>query len=142
MGRNPKPTALKKLQGTFRKDRSIENEVSFTPVEGIPEPPKYFGDVARREWLTLLPELKEAGTLESVDLVQLRLYCLNIQIAEDCSQILKKEGLTQRIKKNRVMQDVAHPCLKIMNDAIAIINRIAGRFGFDPASRTKVPAPM
>jgi len=40
-GRPATPTALKKLEGTFRIDRAVENEMSerLEPLEAIPEPP-------------------------------------------------------------------------------------------------------
>lgn len=137
-----KPSAIKKLEGTFRKDRAPENEVAFTPVDGIPNPPDYFGAAAIREWYALLPEIKKANTLELVDIPQLEIYCFNIQLIKEFSASLKKEGYTTTItNKGGHSYEVIHPKLKAMNEATAIVSRIAGRFGFDPASRTKVGAP-
>lgn len=135
------PTKIKKLQGSVNVTRDLKDEVSFKPIDGIPEPPSYFGEIARREWYDLLPQLKETGVLEHVDLPQLRLYCYNIQVAELSAEELKG-GLKSIItNKGGYSYEVEHPAVKTMNNAIAIINRIASKFGFDPVARTKVAAP-
>ena len=74
-------------------------------------------------------------------IVQLEIFCWNIQVVEECANRLNKEGLIVEVTKNRAKQRLPHPSFKIMNEATAIINKIAGRFGFDPVSRTKVPGP-
>lgn len=135
------PKSIKKLQGSLNATRDRGQEVSFKPVDGIPAPPEYFGDIARREWFDLLPQLKAAGTLERVDLPQLRLYCYSIQVAEMSAEKLK-DGYTQTItNKGGHSYDVPAPELKTMNDAIGVVTRIASKFGFDPVARMKVAAP-
>jgi P27 family predicted phage terminase small subunit len=137
-----KSSKQKKIEGTFRKDRAVVNEVSFTPVDGVPDPPDYFGSIAKREWYALIPEIQKANSLEQVDLPQLRLYCHYIGIAEEASIILKKEGYTTTTtNKGGHSYEVQHPMLKALNEATEKVIRIAGRFGFDPASRSKVGVP-
>ncbi len=135
------PTAIKKLQGSLNVTRDKAQEVAFKPVDGIPSPPSYFGDIARREWFDLLPQLKAAKVLERVDLPQLRLYCYSIQVAEEAAEKLK-DGLTDTItNKGGHSYEVPSPYLKAMNDAIGVVTRIASKFGFDPVARMKVAAP-
>ena len=137
-----KPTKQKKLEDTFRNDRAVANEVSFSPIDGVPEPPDYFGSIAKREWYNLIPEIQQANTLQKVDIPQLQIYCWNIQLIKEASAILKKEGYTTTItNKGGYSYEVQHPMLKALNEATEKVIRIAGRFGFDPASRTKVGAP-
>jgi len=138
-----KPTKQKITEGTFRADRAVENEVSFTPVDGVPDPPDYFGSIAKREWYKLIPEIQKANTLEQVDLPQLVLYCWYIQLITEQSKIIKKEGTTVKItNKGGHSYEVQHPALRTLNEAAEKVIRIASRFGFDPASRTKVGAPV
>lgn len=131
----------KKLKGTFKKSRNINSKISFSFVSNIPDPPKYFGEIARREWRDLLTELREAGTLEIVDLAQLQIYCYNVQIVEICAQKLKDEGYTTTLtNQGGNSYQVENPHVRIMMNATTIINRIAGKFGFDPAARKKIGA--
>jgi len=136
------PKAIKKLQGSVNATRDRGVEVAFAPVDGIPKPPNYFGEIARREWFDLLPQLKTAGTLERVDLPQLRLYCYSIQVAEECAQKLADDGYTETLtNKGGFSYEVPSPALKTMNDAIGVVTRVASKFGFDPVARLKVAAP-
>jgi P27 family predicted phage terminase small subunit len=141
------PTSAKKLKGSLNvtkeaKKKGGGEEVSFRVVNNIPAPPRYFGEIAIREWNDLLPSLKTAGTLENVDLPQLRMYCFNIQIVEECSQILADKGYAVTItNKGGHSYETESPAVATMNKALAVVNRIAAKFGFDPASRTKVAVP-
>ncbi|HQQ81926.1 MAG TPA: phage terminase small subunit P27 family [Cyclobacteriaceae bacterium] len=135
------PTKIKQLQSSVNVTRDLKDEVSFSVPVQFPAP-SYFGPVGRREWNLITAELAAVGLIETVDLAQLRLYCHNIQIAEDCAEQIKKEGMTTTTtNKGGYSYEVEHPAVNTMYKAIQVVTRIAGKFGFDPASRTKVAAP-
>src|SRR4051812_38548487 len=78
-GPQPKPSALKKMQGTYRADRAAVNE--FTPTLGLPEPPDWLDVGALEEWQRIVPELEKAGVLSLVDGAALEGYCSNFALA-------------------------------------------------------------
>ena len=63
-----KPTQLKILQGTFRKDREPENEPEPEKIEEEINPPSHLSWMAKKKWKELVPELIELGLLTNIDL--------------------------------------------------------------------------
>lgn len=73
MGRPPKPTALKKLDGTFRADRAITE----APTTGKPTCPAWMTDPdARKEFRRLAKMLGQLGLVGSADSNLLVRYCV------------------------------------------------------------------
>lgn len=72
-GPTPKPTALKKLQGTFRPDRDQETGAGLPDT--LPRCPAWLGKTARREWARVGKHLQAAGILKTVDRAALAAYC-------------------------------------------------------------------
>ncbi len=65
-GPTPKPTQLKRLEGTYRPDRANPNEAQ--PDAAGAEPPEWLrGDEQRRRYVELAAPLLEAGLLTEVD---------------------------------------------------------------------------
>lgn len=75
---NPrKPSALKVVQGTYRKDRANPNEPQVTPLSEIPEPPAFMAlhGIARRAWRDLARRTIALGVLSEADLPALASLC-------------------------------------------------------------------
>lgn len=77
-GPKPKPTVLKKIEGTYRPDREATNAPS--PEPGIPEMPDGWGDVrwgpiAVAEFYRITPALRDLGLLTRVDRASILAYC-------------------------------------------------------------------
>src|SRR5712664_3193365 len=83
-----KPTALKVLHGTFRKDRAVHNELAPTP--GAPVCPPWLNKLAKAEWARIVPELAAAGVLSMVDGAALEGYCSNFALAVRYQRIVDK----------------------------------------------------
>ena len=64
-GPSPKPTALKRLQGTFRGDRAVRNEAQ--PAPGLPPCPKGLSPAARKEYRRTGKRLLAAGLMTKLD---------------------------------------------------------------------------
>jgi P27 family predicted phage terminase small subunit len=76
MGRRgppPKPSALKKLEGTFRTSRATRNEVEAPP--GSPPKPDDMPKEASARWDELVPVLLERKTLAVEDGAILEAHC-------------------------------------------------------------------
>ena len=63
-GRPRKTDQQKKLEGTYRKDRSSKDTASFSEIRKIPDPPDSFDNVAVQVWNTICGELIKLNILQ------------------------------------------------------------------------------
>lgn len=138
MGRRgppPKPSALKKLEGTFRPDRAAPREVS--PPPGVPDAPEWLDEEARAEWERIVPHLAKLRILAEIDRGTLADYCTAHSLAVASTVEYQREGL---------MVDTPHgprkhPLIKVAQEARAQARVLAQEFGLSPSSRTRISAP-
>jgi P27 family predicted phage terminase small subunit len=74
-GRSRKPTKMKLIHGTFRKDRMPENEPEPERLIEVPRPPSYLTKYAKKLWKSLAAELVEHGILTKIDTAALEACC-------------------------------------------------------------------
>lgn len=138
-GRPRKPKGLKKLQGTYRKDRDPADAPEAPP--GIPDLPDGWGDgppwgdLAVEEYYRIGPVLLELGVLSRVDRAALLLYC-----DAYARWIYYRDQVTHRndtqSTKGGFESQSAHS--KMMNDASKDLEKRLKVFGLSPADRAKV----
>ncbi len=73
-GQPPKPTALKILQGTFRKDQSNPQEPTAPPSSQ--EPPPHLTAQKRKEWAKICTVLLDMRVMTEADRNALVRYCM------------------------------------------------------------------
>jgi phage terminase small subunit len=73
VGRKPKPTALKLIQGTYRPDRANPNEPN--PRPGIPPCPKFLQGEARKQYNRMAKKLARIGLMTELDDMALSMLC-------------------------------------------------------------------
>jgi len=131
MGNRRKPTARKRLEGTFRPDRAPGNEP--TP-EGTAEPPDFLTAEARQEWDRLAPELEAIGLLTVADRGIFAGYCqawadylrLTVQLNDMASWVWESEkGYRQAV-----------PELAMRKEAWTRAVQAGSRLGLDPTARS------
>ena len=132
-GRPRKPTALKILQGTLRKDRTNPDEPR--PEVGLLPCPRYLDDEAKREWKRLAPQLYALGLLTKLDKAALAVYCQAWSHWVEAERHLHEEG--HLISTPNGFQQPSH-WLGIASKAIAQIRAMAVEFGLTPASRSRL----
>jgi P27 family predicted phage terminase small subunit len=131
-----KPKALKKLEGTYRKDRDAGG-ASFEPPPGVPEPPRWLDKEARAEWARVVPQLAELGVLTGLDGGALERYV----VAH--SNWVKAQADVQRygtVLKSQFGPQ-KNPAVKIAQDERAAARLLAAELGLSPSARTRVKAP-
>lgn len=111
-----KPTSLRVLHGTTRKDRYGDPGDEVTPAASTDAPPEHLQDIAREMWQQLAPELKRLGLLSVLDRVQLEVLC--------------EAYATKRMTADSVE----------WFKAAAAIDRIARQFGMTPSARQGMTA--
>lgn len=133
-GPRPKPTAIKKLEGTYRKDRAPAAEMD--PHKGIPARPAYLSKLAAAEWDRVVPQLAELGVLTLVDGGVLEGYCSNYGIAV---AMQLKADKTPIVKTP--FGPKTNPAVGEARKAWALARQYAAELGLSPAARTRVSAP-
>jgi len=132
-GRPRKPDAVKRLQGTQRKDRTTTNQPIFT---GTAKVPVWLQGRARAEWKRVAPQLRKLGMLTEADLAMFAAYC---QAFGDYIDLTVKLGnldaTTMTTEKGFIMSrpEVAH-----RRTAYQQMRECAREFGFTPASRSSL----
>lgn len=135
MGRPRKPTAVKKLQGTLEKRRTVADE--WTPPVGAPVMPEHLGPDGRRQWRLVVPILVGAGLVSPGDAGTLEAFCEAYQEWRDAARQVKAEGLIIATEYGPKQ----HPAYKTVLDARGQCMQYAARFGLDPASRSRISVP-
>jgi len=138
MGRRgppPKPTALKRLEGTYRPDRAVQHE--FIPPPGAPDAPDHIEGLALATWQRVVNEMgKCPGLLTRVDFATLEGFC--VQYAEAVSSSARVRAKPQ-IKTPFGVK--TNPAAAEARKAWALARQFANDLGLSPAGRTRVSAP-
>ena len=139
-GRPPKPTALKKLQGTYRSDQALNNEMSPAPIASIPAAPDFLGDAGTREWYIVLSNYAKLNMLSPLDLPMIAAYCKEIERYIDINKQLtdKIRTITLKNPDGSVKNVIINPLVKIASESLEKAMKIAVQCGLTPASRTRI----
>lgn len=137
---NPrKPTNIKLVQGTFRKDRVARNEAK--PTIEIPPVPEHLSDIAKVEWGRISQDLAQLGLLSRIDRSALCAYCDcwgdYIESSKLCATT---EGKDRKVIKTAAGNLIENPYYSIKKRSLELMHKYLTEFGMSPASRTKIDA--
>lgn len=137
MGRRKKPTALKLVAGTARKDRMNPAEPEFDELKAIDPPAEIASDeVAAETWNELAPKLHKAGVLKVTDKDVLVLYCMARSRYWKAQKELDDKGIT--IMNPSTGMPARNPAAMIANEAYRQMTTTGSRLGLDPTSRQAI----
>lgn len=134
VGRKPKPTALRVLQGNPGK-RAI-NRDEPKPDAVIPKVPDHVIGEGRKEWFRISKQLHALGLLTEVDRAALAAYCVAYGRWAEAEQNIQKYGVVLISGENS--WPVQSPYLSIANRAMEQMVKMLGEFGMSPSSRARV----
>lgn len=150
-GRRPKPTKLKLVEGTARKDRVNDEEPE--PPAGDVVAPNWLRGRARRLWKQIAPVLEEMHILTTADPHALALLCDAYAEYVECSEYIRKRGRTYESIVVVEAEDEAgeraeitkrmvrpRPEVAMAADAWRRVRAMLAEFGMTPSSRTRVKA--
>ncbi|KAA9357224.1 phage terminase small subunit P27 family [Larkinella humicola] len=142
MARPPKPTAVKVLEGTYRKDRAIHDEVEPELLGDIPDPPDGLEELAVKEWYTVCRWLHSVGNLASTDLSLVAIYCNEIANYWEYDAIVKAKGsvIVFKDEVGNPSRVQANPYTALRKSSYDSAVRLAGQFGFTPSARSRIKA--
>jgi P27 family predicted phage terminase small subunit len=136
-GRRPVPTRIKVLTGNPGKRPLNEHEPR--PEPQIPDCPPQLGPLAREEWNRLTTELASLGMITALDRSALATYCNAYGLWAEATEAIQKYGT---MVKSPTGYPIQSPYVSIANRQAEIMMRIASEFGFTPASRSRISAPL
>ena len=140
-GRKKKPTNLKLLDGTYRKDR--ENEDEPIPETTIPSPPPGLSKRAKEEWERASVELEVLGLISEVSMAGLAVYCEAYATFIEVTEILNKieedgTALDKYLTITSNANVIQNPLIGIKNHASKIMREFMVEFGMTPSSAGRV----
>lgn len=136
MGRPPKPTALKLLEGNPGKRALNRNEPKPQPI--APRAPLWLNADARREWRRVAPELERLGLLTRVDMAALASYCEAYALLMRAAKAIDAEGLVLTSQSGYAQP---HPAVGIVQRSMQNIRAFCSEFGLTPSSRGRMSLP-
>lgn len=141
-GRKKIPTALKKLSGTNRKVRELENEMEVAHVICMPDAPSFLNQFGHDEWQKVTNQLANLSMLHEVDLGMLAAYCREMGIYIEMVELLKAGQVERTYDKDGILRaSKLRPEVKIARDSLDRAIKLAVQFGFTPSSRASIPQP-
>lgn len=132
-GRPRKPTALHKLEGTYRPDREPKHQP--TPDARVPDCPADLAGIARETWMHYAPLLGSAGLLTLADEAGFRLFCEAAALYDEACRVLADEGLTYTTPTGQVKP---RPEVGIRDVAVRDMKSLMTEFGMTPSSRSRI----
>ena len=135
VGRKPKPTALKKLEGNPGK-RPLNLMEPVPPVVEL-RCPKHLLPEAKREWKRLAPILMQMGLLTAADAVPFEAYCTAYARWREAQAEITRHGSIYKDNDGRIRPN---PYIAIDNQQMREIRSFAAEFGLTPSNRSAMIA--
>jgi len=132
-GPTPKPSALKKLEGTYRPNRARREAFPELPDDLIP--PDWLSEPAQAKWHELAPVLADNGLLTECDLDTLAIYCATWVRWKDAEAALQREGMTTTAQSGYKQ---VSPFYTIASKSQAELRALADRLGLNPSARSRI----
>ena len=139
------PTKIKRIRGTDRKDREVENEMQFESIESAPCPAHLkkmeYGEAI---WDDSTDELSKLGMLHKADLQLLAAYCVEMSHYWSCQDLIERADsrvYPVKNKEGQVVQLLPLPYFRLATQHLGNATKIAGKFGFSPSDRTAISMP-
>jgi P27 family predicted phage terminase small subunit len=133
MGRIPKPSALRAVQGNAGHRPLNKREPK--PDAGVPEIPKWLSKAARKIWKQTVPILVKMKVLTRADGEALGSYCQACARLAQAEAEVEKNGITVLTMKGEVK---TNPAVTIADKAMKMKRVLGSDFGLAPASRARL----
>lgn len=146
-GPQGKPAELKVLEGN-RGHRPLDLSLIFRPEVGLPTPPKYLSQEARKAWKRLTPELLKYNLISTVDHDALAMLCRTIGRVENLERSLHakmemlrndgrdvSEAFTDQTPNGMQIQSALY---QVLNKEQEKLHSLLKTFGLRPDARAAV----
>ena len=137
-GPPPLPSAIKKMRGTWRKDRAAAREPR--PKSGTPRRPAWLTPRARKFWPEYVRLTSTMRVLTQVDGPALGMLCAAHSEYLDAVDVLTKKGASYESPTPTGTIVRARPEVQQASEAWRRVHMMLAQFGLTPASRSRVDA--
>jgi P27 family predicted phage terminase small subunit len=134
-GRPRKPTDLKKIEGTFRADRNLEQPMLVELSVGVPQPPVHLNPLGFEYWDITCKELLNNNLLAGADLGLVAGYCNELGLYKSACEMTEKEGV---VIVNRFGDQCVNPWYSVRSAALKQATQMGQLFGITPSARAKI----
>jgi P27 family predicted phage terminase small subunit len=134
-GRPRKPTDLKKIEGTFRADRNLEQPMLVELSVGVPQPPAHLNKLGYEYWDITCKELLNNNLLAGADLGLVAGYCNELGLYKAACEMTEKEGV---VIANRFGDQCVNPWYSVRSAALKQATQMGQLFGITPSARAKI----
>lgn len=135
-GRPNKPKELKKIEGTYRKDRD-RNKAEY-PGMVAASPPEMLPEGAKKVWSRIIPQLVETDILKEIDVTAAAMLCVSLDTYNYCTEQIAK---MKELADMRESEDHTNHMRKVFltrKEAFSDAFRLMQDFGLTPVSRQRI----
>ena len=136
VGRKPKPTILKILEGNPGKQRLPKGEPVIVQSAMV-EPPSFLDAYAVEEWNRLAPRLYEIGVLTPLDRSVFAAYCDSCSEWRRARELMTK-GLDGLVSSKASGNQAKSVLLDIANTAAKNMLKFGVELGLTPSARSRL----
>jgi P27 family predicted phage terminase small subunit len=139
LGRPPKPTALKVLNGSAAHDPGRLNRDEPHP-EGQPVMPADLSAAEQEVWRHVLAEMP-SGVITGVDRDVFRIYCEEVALERAIRDLVGRSGLLVRSSSHANRGELTeNPLLAVLRDHATLVRSFAADLGLTPTARSGIHA--
>jgi P27 family predicted phage terminase small subunit len=145
MSNRPKPTKLKEIEGTYRKDRAVKNEIQPS-IEVSLNAPEDLNEWGQKYWLEIMSEYGKLGLISKVDVGALHSLCYWYGLMNEAADLVSAKGLEVEVERISPKGETyfvteTNPMIAVADKAFKNYKSMCVEFGLTPASRTRISAP-
>lgn len=133
-GPKPKPTATKKLEGTFRSDRHKSGGIQDIPPLAL-TPPKGLNTPGKKEFKRIVEIYQQLGILTELDRTSLEAYCDAYAKWTEANEKIHEKGMVQVSEKGIPYMS---PWVQIASTYFKKMQGLWSEFGMTPSARTRL----
>jgi P27 family predicted phage terminase small subunit len=134
-GRPPKPSALKLVSGNPGK-RAVSKQEPDPAYLADLTAPDWMPEGARKVWDEIVPHLRQARLLSTIDVPMLAMGCCSIDEYRQAARLVDKRLLVKG--QNDTGFPTINPALIVKSMAFKQAMAVFQQFGMSPAARTRI----
>ena len=140
-GRKQLPAEIKKLRGTAQpcREQAAGDSTAIAKLTDV-KPPSWLDTTAKKIFKSKAEQLIALNVLTVLDIDMLALYAQSYSLIVEALQQIKAEGKFNTLynDEGQIIGFVENPYMKVYRDNFDKVQKLAGHFGFSPATRKSI----